>query len=719
MAQRPHGTEERIVKTVCATCYCGCGVLVHVKDGRVTKLEPDPEHPHNKGQLCVRGHSGIELLYHPDRLNYPLKRVGQRGTGKWQRISWEEALDTVATNLGKIKEQHGPESICVATGSGLYANMGIIGYFAYLLGTPNISGSGNICFVPAAIAAQATIGYPIAVFANEVISDDALESDCILLWGANPRYSFPYPIGEGIFAAKDRGAKLIAVDPRPTDYAEVADLWLQIRPGTDAALALGMINIIINEELYDKEFVAQWTYGFDQLKDHVDQYPLKRISEITWISEENIVAAARMFSQTRPSCICQRVAIDQSLNAVQTSRAILILRALCGEDLDVKGGNLLPAEKDIMGEFPHWMQVSQLPAEVRQKRIGARELPILSGPDADFAYVHPTLLAKAIVSGEPYRIRGLITSAHNQMVSDMDTETVERGLKNLEFSVAMDLFMTPTTELYDIVLPAACWLENDGLRGHPGYPYLTPILHRAIDPLFERWSDIKFFVELAKKMELDIPWTSAEEYVDFRLKPAGITFKELEGVNFIEKPKEYERHKKGTFEFKTPSKRIELYSNFMEERGFEPLPSHKPPPEVSAEFPLILIGGRRRLEYVHSAGRQIKSLRKLAPDPIIEMNPVTAETHGISNGDWVGVEAIYFGKKRSARFKARLIDRFHPSIVATDPQWWFPERQSPQYGCYESNISTVMTGDEFDPISGSTNLKSIPCRIHRAGESDR
>jgi anaerobic selenocysteine-containing dehydrogenase len=711
-------TEERIVKTVCSSCYCGCGVLAHVRGGRVVRIQPDPDHPHNKGQLCIRGHSGIELLYHPDRLNYPLKQVGKRGQGKWQRISWDEALGTIAEKLSEIKERYGPESICVATGSGLYANMGIIGYFAYLLGTPNVSGSGNICFVPAAIATQATIGYPIALFANEIISEDALDSNCILLWGANPRYSFPYPIGEGIFAAKERGAKLIVVDPRPTDYANIADLWLQIRPATDDALALAMTNVMINEGLYDEEFIAEWTYGFDKLKEHIGPYTPERVSKITWIPERDIIAAARMFAEIRPSCICQRVAIDQSLNSVQASRAILIMRALCGDDFDIRGGTLLPAEKNIMGEFPHWMQVSKLPKEVKEKRIGAKELPILSGPDADFAYVHPTLFAKAIVSGQPYRIRALITSAHNQMVSDMDTRTVEEGLKNVEFSVAMDLFMTPTTELYDIVLPATCWLENDGIRGHPGYPYLTPILHKATDPLFERWSDIRFFIELAKRMGLDIPWKSSAEYTDFRLKAANITFKDLEGINFITKPKEYERHKRGTFEFKTPTKKIELYSSLMEKYGFDPLPSHKPPPEPTPDFPLILIGGRRRLEYVHSGGRQIESLRKLAPDPVVEINPNTAEQHGISDGDWVSVETIYFGEKRSARFKAKLIQKFHPSIVAVDPQWWFPERRDPEHGCYESNISTVMTGDVYDPISGSTNLKSIPCRISKAQKSD-
>ena len=714
MGNKNGDTGGRVVRTVCSTCYCGCGVFVHVKDGKVVKIEGDPDHPNNKGELCPKGLAGIELLYHPDRLNYPLKRKGKRGEGKWQRISWDEALGTIADKLQGIKEKHGPESICVATGSGLYANMGMIGYFAYLLGTPNISGSGNICFVPAAMAAQATIGHAIAIFANEMISEDALEAKCILLWAANPRYSFPYPIGEGIFKAKERGAKLIVVDPRPTDYAKIADLWLQVKPGTDDALALGMINVLINEELYDKKFVAEWTYGFDELKKHVQQYPPEKVSKITWVPEKDIVAAARMFARTRPSSICQRVPIDQNLNAVQTSRAILIFRALCGDDFDIKGGNLLPGEKNIIGEFPHWKMVSKLPRELTSKRIGAQEIPLSSGADAEFVYVHPSLLAKAIATGKPYKIRALITSGHNQMVSDTDTKMIEEGLRNLDFSVIMDLFMTPTAELYDMVLPATSWLENDGLRGHPGYPYVTPISHKAIEPLYERWSDLKFFIELARRMDLDIPWKSAEEYIDFKLKDAGITFKGMEGINFLTKPKEYQRHLKGTLEFKTPSKKVELYSTWLEQCGFDPLPHHKPPPQTTPEFPLILNGGTRKLAFVHSAGRQIPSLRKLAPEPIIEMSPKTAGEIGISDGDWVWVETIYFRDRERARFKAKLVEGFLPQVVSVDGQWWFPERKEPDHGCFESNINVAIPGDVYDPIFGSTNLKSIPCRVYKA-----
>ena len=535
-----------------------------------------------------------------------------------------------------------------------------------------------------------------------------------MLWASNPKNTHPYPVGEGILKQKQKGAKLIVVDPRPTEYAKKADLWLQIRPATDDALALGMLHVIISEGLYDKKFVEDWTFGFEELKAHVQQYPPGKMSEITWIPEKDIVSAARMFAGARPSCIVQRVPIDQNCNAVQTSRAIFIMNAICG-NLDRKGGNLLPRAGDVLNENAVRAQMDKLPREVLEKRIGAREMPMISGPDGPGKIVHPSFWAKAVLTGNPYPIRAQITSANNQILRDQDSKAVVRALRKLEFSATMDLFMTPTSEFSDIVLPAVSWLERDGLRGHPGYPYLIPIQHRAVDPLYDRWDDNAFFIELAKRMELDIPWQNLEEYADFRLKGRGVTFKELEGINFITLPKEYERHIKGQFEFKTPSKKVELYSTVLKEFGFEPLPRPVPPPETTREFPMILMGGKKSLEYVHTAGRQIKSLRKKYPEPTLEVNPETAAEKGIRDGDSVWVETVYFGKEERVKFKAKLINGFPKQVVAVEHGWWFPEKEEPEHGAFDSNVNVVIPNDVYDPIFGSTNLRSVPCRIYKEG----
>ena len=706
-------TNGRIVKTVCSLCQCSCGVLAYVEDGNVIDIKGDPDHPNNKGALCPKGLAGIELLYHPARLNYPLKRVGKKGDGKWQKISWDEALDSIAHKLSDIKHKYGPEAITVTRGAALYSNMGFIGYISYLLGTPNTMSSSFICFQPQVAAARATIGYPQAIHATEVVFDEVLNSNCILLWGANPRNAAPYPVGEGIFKVKEQGAKLIVVDPRPTDYAKVADIWLRLRPATDDAVALGMINVIINEQLYDREFVSEWTHGFEDLRKHVQDYTPEHVSQISWVPREDIVAAARIFASTRPSCVCQRVALDQNCNAVQTSRAILILNAICG-NYDIKGGNPLPTRGKVINEGEIFSYVNKLPRNVLEKRIGAKEFPLLSGPDAPSPNVHPTLWAQAILKGTPYPVKALITSARNWIMGDQNAKLIQRVIKELEFSVTVDLFMTPTAELSDVVLPAACWLERDGFRGHHGFPYVTSVQHRAIEPLYDRWDDIQFFIELAKKMDLDIHWDNVEEYMDYRLNGMGISFKELEGVNSLTMPKEYERHRKGKFEFKTPSKKVELHSSLMQELGYDPLPHFKAPPEITSDFPLILIGGRKKLEYVHSAGRQIASLRERAAEPIIEINPDTAKNMGISEDDWVWVETIYFREKEQVRFRARFVKDLHPNVIAVDHGWWFPEQNDPYHGCFKSNINVVIPADVYDPMFGSSNLRSIPARVYKS-----
>jgi anaerobic selenocysteine-containing dehydrogenase len=705
-------SKDGVVKTVCSICHCCCGVLAHVQKGKVVKVEGDPEHPNNRGSLCVKGLSGIELLYHPDRLNFPLKRIGRRGEGNWERISWDEALETIAEKLAKIKNTEGPEAICITRGGGMYGNVGIVGYFGYLLGTPNVMASSFICFQPHVAAVRATIGYSEAIHATEVVFDELMNSKCILLWAANPKEAAPYPVGEGIAQSQKNGTKLIVVDPRPTDHAKAADIWLQIKPATDDALALGMIHVIINEELYDKAFVEQWTYGFEHLKKHVQEYPPQKVSQMTWVASEDIVAAARTFAGIKPSSICQRVPVDQNCNAVQTSRAILILNAICG-NLDKKGGNLLPATIPGRSESEIFQCVNKLPLAVLEKRLGGKEFPLLSGATAPPANVHPTLWTNAVLTGKPYPVRALITSARNWIMGDQNTRVIESALRKLEFSVTVDLFMTPTAELSDIVLPAVSWLEREGLRGHPGYPYVIPIQHAATPPLFERRDDIKFFIELAKKMELRIPWNDVIEYMNFRLEGTGHSFEALEGRNFVSRQKEYERYKKGNFEFKTNSGKVELYSNLLVNLGYDPLPRPQQPPATTTSFPLILMGGKKRVEYLHSAGRQIGMLRQRVPEPIVELNPETAKQKGIFEGDWVWIETIYFGEKERVRFRAKLIEGFHPLLVSVDHAWWFPERRDAEHGCFESNINRVIPADVYDPLFGCSNLRSIPCRIYR------
>jgi anaerobic selenocysteine-containing dehydrogenase len=704
-----HPDMDRVIKTVCSACDCGCGVIVHVKDGYVVKITGDRSHPVNSGRLCLRGMAGIELLYHPDRLNFPLKRTGERGDEAWERISWDEALSIIAGCLSEYIEEAGPASICAATGSGFYENIGIIGQFAYHLGTPNVLAGGYYARKPAALAALATIGHADAVLASPVSQDEVSSSRCVLLWGDSLKREVPHLLTTKILEMREKGGFLVVIDPMPTSTAQNADIWLQIRPGTDDALALGMLHIVINEGLYDRAFVSGWTLGFEALKRHVKVYTPDYVAGICGIPREDLVRAATIFATSRPSCICQRVPLSQSANPVQTSRAILLLDILCG-NLDVPGGNLLPKKGMIISEEALFNEISRLPLPVLEQRIGAEELPLLSGPDAPCGIVNPNLWAEAVVAGKA-PIRALITCSSSYIPGTPSSRLFRKALGMIDFSVAMDLFPGPPTEFADIVLPAACWLEKDGIRGHYGYPYVVPVQHRAVDPLHERWDETRFLIELARRLELPIPWSTTGEYIDYRLRPAGVAFSELDGVNYISMAKEYYRPEKGTFRFGTPSEKVELTSGLLARYGYDPLPVHVPPPATSPEFPVVLIWGRKEIEYVCTAGNQIRMYRGRLPDPRIEMGPETAAEYGIAERDWVSVETDWFGRRTRFVCKARVVKGFLKNVVAADHGWWHgggPEEKDPD----AARVVSMSGKEAVDPVYGPLHFRSIPCRIY-------
>ncbi|MFC1995803.1 molybdopterin-dependent oxidoreductase, partial [Chloroflexota bacterium] len=431
-------SEVKIVKTACQASHCECGVLVHVKDDKVIKIKGDPEHPMNRGKLCPKGLAYTQLLYHPHRLKYPLKRMGKRGGANWQRISWDEALDTIVSRFTKIKEKDGPLSLATSCGTQPRGTFTSTKRLAYALGTPNAALPGHICFIPSIIAELATYG----TFITAEVGPDYQNANCILVWGANPLVAHP-PRGRDILDAKKRGAKLIVIDPRQTKLAAKADFWLQIRPGTDAALALGMMHIIVNERLYDKEFVNKWCVGFEKLAERLQEYSPDRISKITWIPEVEIRRATIAYATTKPATFHHRAALEQNLNASQTCRAMALLVALTG-NIDIKGGNVFPSyppgfmtRADLLTETP-------IARELAEKCIGARTLPLYSGPDSPLQNAHTPLLIKAMLTGKPYPIKALYATTSNILINSENTKYVWEALHQLEFMVVADFFMTPT-----------------------------------------------------------------------------------------------------------------------------------------------------------------------------------------------------------------------------------------------------------------------------------
>ncbi|MFC2042170.1 molybdopterin-dependent oxidoreductase [Chloroflexota bacterium] len=711
--------RRKIIRTICQGCHPECGVLVHVEDGKVVKIEGDPEHPMNRGFICVRGRVQHQFAYHPDRLKYPLRRSGEKGGGKWERVTWDQALSGIAEKLTEIKEKYGSESIATCHGTGPRGSSASTRFLGPTLVSPNVvSTDTHICHAPSVVAEVCTLGHSIMMEKGP----DYLSANCILICGGNPVVSHP-PRGMEVLEAKRKNnAKLIVIDPRRTPLAHQADLWLQIRPGTDLALVLGMINIIINEELYDKEFVSKWCYGFDKLREQVREYSLERVAEITWIPADTIREAARVYATTKPAVLHHRVAVEHNINSTQTNRALAMLIALTG-NIDVKGGNLLSSSIDgfMSSGLMRSDKQFKLDAEIDEKRIGSKQFPLISGPEAKSLFVHAGLAIEAMLTGKPYPIKAFYCAGGNPVVNIQGSKRVWEALKNLELYVVADFFMTPSAELADYVLPVAFWLERDECCDIMYMNYIGA-RQKAIEPLFECWDDMKIVIELAKKVPWAhrrfLPWNDVDEYNEWRVKGMGMTFEEFKEKGYVAAPVKYKKYEeKG---FNTPTGKVELHSTIFEKYGHDPLPRFMEPPEspvstpeLIKDYPLILITGGRYPAYYHSDGRQIHQLRKLVPDPEIEIHPDTAKKANIADGDWVWVETPR-AKGERVKLKAKLTSSIDPRVVHAAHGWWFPEKPAPEHGCFDSNINVTLSfNPPMEPICGSVPVRGILCRIYK------
>lgn len=693
------------------------------------KIRGDPDFPMNRGYICIKGVAYHEFVHHPNRLKYPMKRISGRGEGKWERITWDKALNEIAEKLTEIRSKYGPESIASIHGTGPRPTLYSTALLTYALGSPNVASVDlHICFAPSIVAEVCTYGKSIMMERGP----DYANSNCIMVWGGNPLVSHP-PRGIEILEAKRRRrAKIIVIDPYSTRLAKEADLWLQIRPGTDLALALGMIKVIIEEELYDREFVRDWCYGFDKLKEHVEKLSLERISEVTWIPASTIREASRMYSTTKPAVLHHRVAVEHSINSTQTCRALAILIALTG-NIDVKGGNLLvePLEGFVGDSSLMGMDGGEfrLGREIEEKRIGADRYPLISGPEAPLPFVNPLLLMDTLLTDKPYPVKALICAGGNPIINIQNSRRVWEALRRLELLVVIDFFMTPTAELADYVLPASMWPERDeccDLRipiRERDLTYMSGICARrkVVEPPYECWHDMKISIELVKRIPWAnrkfIPWNSVEEFNEWRIRNMGITFEEFKERKYMAKPIRYEKYKYGGF--KTPTGKVELYSTIFEKYGYDPLPIYVEPPEspistpeLLKEYPYILVTGSRSIVFFHSEGRQIPSLRRVTPDPEVEIHPDTALKLNVKNGDWVWIETPQIKGVR-VKFKVRVTSNVHPMVLHARHGWWYPEKAGLEHRCFESNINVIISDTLRERICGSVTDRGTLCKVYR------
>lgn len=711
-----------------------CALKVYIKDKKIIDIRGVPEDPESKGEITVRDLHMKEILYAPDRLKYPMKKIGKKGKGKWKRISWNEALTIVSDRLKDIKKRYGAEAI--AFHHGHYHSGDILGSYiarlANLIGTPNVSNPSHICHLPR-VFLQNSYDF------GAVLPPDVAHTKCIILWGGNPKATNK-PQEIAIEEARKRGSKLIVIDPRVTDYAMEADIHAQLRPGTDGALALGMLHVIIKEGLYDRKFVRKWTVGFDQLKKHVEDYLPEKVEEITWVPAEKIKEIARMYATTKPACISPRNALDQHTNASCAIRAINSLMAITG-NIDVKGGNVIVIP--IILGLEDLKLYDKLPPEAEKKKIGVDRC-LYSRVSKTWPSAHTPSIWDAIINSNPYPIKGMFVMAANPALTCANTNVVLEALKKLEFLVVADLFMTPTAGLADIVLPASTFLETNRFvtydtHADHGWNYQSRIAlsPKVIEPIGESRPDWKIICELGRKMGYGeyFPWETEEQAIDYILKPLGITcedlkenphgiiiaappilFKKFRGIfggllrgflsmtrlrSYPNMYKKYETLMKG---FLTSSTKVELYSNRLKELGYDPLPVYREPaespvsqPQLAKEYPLILIAGSKLEMYTHSMMRNIPELRSKFPKNLLEIHPETAAKQGIETGDMTRVAS----PRGSITCTAEVTRRIDPRVVHL------------YHGFKESNCNELTDHKSYDAITGSTGLKSLLCKVEK------
>ncbi len=720
-------------------CHGGCGQKLYVEDGRMVKIEGDERHPWNQGRSCPRVLALTQYMYHPDRITQPLKRVGARGEGKFEAISWDEAYGIVEKRFNEIKAKHGAEAVVFAQGTGRDIG-GPITFLAYSFGSPNwcqLGLSGQSCYTPRLGAMKAVMGdfgvVDCSQFLEKRYADPQwVPPEVVIVWGQHPANGCPDAFyGHWIVDCMKRGTKIIAVDPRNTWTTSRAQYHLQARPGTDGAMALGMLNVIINEGLYDKDFVAKWTHGFDELKARVQQYPLEKVAAITEVSANDIAAAARLFANAKQGAIHWGVPIDMCPDSTAVAHAIICLWAITG-NIDIPGGQVIARPAYGVSSYPYSTEeLLQLYGEdmikrLTKKRIGADKYPMVKNFRG---WAQPDMVIDQIMTGDPYPIKGAWIQTANVLGGQAARASFHyEALKKLDFVAVVDLFHNPTTmALADIVLPAATFPEKDSIRSW--WAPLSTISKRV--QVGECKSDWEINFELAKRFNPEGMgrYKSVKDLFDERLAPSKMTFSELEQQGGWKMPPEgpskpYRRFEKGLLRpdkkpgFSTPTGKVELYCETYKGWGLDPLPYYTEPaqsaastPELFKKYPLVMITGARSQLYFHSELRQIPWLREKMPDPLVEIHPETAKRFGITEGEWVYLENDMGRVKR----KATLTNKVQPHHVHTMHGWWLPElegREPSLFGVWDYQINKIIPGPQCSVSGfGGGQYKTTLCTL--------
>ncbi|SEL94368.1 Anaerobic selenocysteine-containing dehydrogenase [Syntrophus gentianae] len=682
-----------ILDSVCRLCSSCCPIEVEVVDERLIAARRKSFLAPEKRLSCPKLAAAPDIVYSPLRLTTPLIKKDD-GSG-FRKAGWDEALDRVVTRFLRHREEYGAQS--VAWLRGMAADWGAPWDYPnrlmHLFGSPNTIGNGSICFVAREFAHSYTYG--------AMAFPEAKNARCIIVWGKNDGNT-ALGAAEAISYAKEQGATLIVIDPVQTALARKADLWLQIKPGHDGLLAMAMISQIIEEKLYDAEFVEKYTTGFEQLKEVAARYPAEAVAEKIWLSADQIRDLARLYATTKPSSIIDGNGLDMHREVFDTTRAIAMLRALTG-NLDRPGGDVLPQPIPLRN-----IQLKdRLPAGVVPI---TRDYPLFNAFSETWGNQVQGCLIDAILAEQPYPVKMVVVQTGNPVVTMADSTRTREAFAKLETLVVIEMFMTETAKLADVILPAASCFETTQLnrfsiRNNPMF-----LQNAVIPPVGDSWPNWRIVFELGRRLGFvtEFPWQSAEEAIDYQLEPAGVTVEKLRrnGSGLRIEELRYEKYREAPF--KTPSGRVEFFSRRLAEAGLPGVPFSEglggDPisfADQSEAYPILGISGSRDIRFTNSQFRTIPSLLNAGAGCVVDIHPEDARRYDLKENDPVRIES----PKGSIEMAARISTTVRPGTIRLS--WGWGEHD------LRGNLNTLTEDDRRGRVTGTSTSRSFMCRLRK------
>ena len=717
-AERDTGTPVQWTKGICGICPAGCWVETGVRDGQLVDIRQDTGHP--LGMICRRGTHAPEIVHSEHRLHYPMKRVGPKGSHEFARISWDEAYDVIVENLNTIKAESGPEAVSIYTGRGafelslcdMFQPKGVAVSSAsnvlFPFGSPNTMGVGALCYVSfAMIAPHVTMGRMLVNMFT-----DMENAELLVVWGANPATDSPPLDMHRLEAAAKRGAQIVVIDPRHTDTAKRTGAeWIPIRPGTDGALALGLIEVMVAEELYDETFAERWCHGFDELRTYTQHFRPEVVEEITGVPADTVRTLARRIAHATGACPVMYTGLEYSNSGIQAIRAVLSLFALAGH-LDVPGGIGLAM---LDTHFPINRSCNQ-PNPDLDLAVARQKFPVYSNYRGES---HASGLVNSVLHSDPYRIRGLIVHGASLLTSWPQTAVWRETLSKLDFLVCIDRQLTADSAYADVVLPATTMFEIDS---YMTYGPIFRLREKVVEPVGEARNDYLIMAELASRLGYGHLYPQTEEMlIRFALDGSGYSLEDVQAAGgWVKLPTpmmEYKKWEKGALRadgqpgFDTPTGKFELWSTTLEEYGYEPLPKYVEPtegpradPQLVRQYPLVFNSGARPHTDFRSQHHGVRGLLKDNPEPTVELNALDAEARGIASGDLVEVRT----PRGAVPFRARVTRDIASGAVECNmggggpvgPKAW-----------QEWNVNELTDLGNYDEISGFPVYKALLCEV--------